>query len=312
MQTNDKDNNKNNKNNSLNGKNNNLNDKDTYKIFDSYNDPDLVKDSDDAYNMDERAEIDETDASGIVFEENEARLAKMEEDKARRQEELQRMQQDRSRAVVMEKLEGGFQIGLTVLPLIFIGVLIIAIIAQLALIGTARYQETQLLEEAKDLRYDLEHRIDEVNAEFVTDRVKKILKQSDLYLYTNSLWTYELSANGQVIKDSEITVKDDGGLVKIVLKEYSKDNPLPKDIIDIGMVTRGDKQDKIERHINVYSGQTTSSTEVLPKLIGEGHEKEYTFEVKDLKKGDSFILVISDQLGERIKMPFNEITVTIG
>lgn len=218
---------------------------------------------------------------------------------------------DKSRTMVLKKLEGGFKVFLTLLPLIIIGFLLLAVIVQITLIETTKFQEKQYWEQKDELEYDFANRMDELNDEYVAERILKILNQSDLYIYTNSLWKYTFTVNDAEIKDFDVKVKGKDGTVTVVLTEERTENTLPMQIINIGKFTRGDAQDKVERHLSVNNGPSSSSPLVDMKEEGDNYLKKYIFTIDNVKSGDKFLITISDQLGERIGLPFNEITLTV-
>lgn len=220
---------------------------------------------------------------------------------------------ERSRAVILDELNRNLRRFMLLLPLVIIAMLVAAIIIQLTVLSAAGIQTRQYIDEADKLTADLNDRFDEVNDRYVAERVTALLGQNDLYVYTNSLWDYELTVNGVSVDDMEITVKASGGKVVVVLDEVRKDNPLPDAIVNVGSVTRGDAQDKMEMHIGVKSGaESGAGSGVVPVVTQDGLKKTYTFEVGGVSKGDRVVITISDQLGAKIGIPFNEVEVLVG
>lgn len=216
---------------------------------------------------------------------------------------------DKIKVILLEKFSNKISAAIILTPLIFTVLLIIAIIIQLTLLSNTTIRKNQHLKETDKINEDLAYRMEEVNDEYVTKKIKRILNQNDLYVYTNSLWKYNITANDIALDDMEINVKAKDSSVVILLTEKKLENPLPDEIINIGSVTRGDKQDKIQRHISVGTGEKENT--ITPDATQNETENIYKFTVKNVKAGDKVIVEISDQLGAKLNTPFNRIIVNV-
>ena len=80
---------------------------------------------------------------------------------------------------------------------------------------------------------------------------------------------------------------------------------LPKQIIEMGRVTRGDTTDNLSNHISLSDKNCTTNT------ISQGLTTTYTIEKTDAKTKDTFSVILSDQLSEKLKLSDNKIEVTV-
>ncbi len=221
------------------------------------------------------------------------------------------VKRERDKAILLESIISRIKTVIKMLPLIFIGLLFAAIIIQLTVIASTNAEKTKYLQQTDTLERDMATRMDEVNDGYVLVRLSKILTQNDLYMYANSFWEYSLTVNGVPVDDEVVDVEAEGQAVEIVLTEKRTENPLPDSIIMVGSVTRGDKTDKIERHILV----TSSGTNIMP-VVSEKHEgvitKTYTYGISGAASGDKILMTLSDQLVAKVNMPFTEIEINVG
>jgi len=206
------------------------------------------------------------------------------------------------------------------LPVAFIVILTVSITTQLIVQTTADIQKTRYLLQAQALSDDLNLRLDTVNDEYVTAKLKGILSQADLYVYTNAFWSYTLTINGIPVDDSSVIIEKSSGAAIVVLTETRRGSPLPDAIIRIGSATRGDRSDSMGNHIKVVgaaapmatttAAPTVTATEAPTVSTPAGCTSTYAFTISDMKPGESFTIALSDQLGARLGMPSTEIQVT--
>lgn len=206
---------------------------------------------------------------------------------------------------LMKVIRGNARLIIALIPITFVVLMIIAILSQTIVIYSTNAQKLDYEKRTSELKLDLTTRIDSVNALYTEERVKNILTQDDLYVFTNTFWTYELLVNDVAVKEDAVTLPASSGTVSITLRETRKASELPDTIIAIGSVTRGDKGDTLSSHIKLV-GDTTQGT-----LKSEGFTTSYQFVKQNLKAGDKITIELSDQLGSKLNMPFAQITVTL-
>lgn len=222
-------------------------------------------------------------------------------------QEKKRSRGERTKTLLRERLLMRKKLLFTLVPLFFIAILVISVTVQIAILAGIESQKSKYIEEADSIHLNMQTRMDEVNDEYVTDKILKILSQNDLYVYTNSLWKYTLTVNGAPVDDMQIKADPDVSPMVIILTEKGEDNPLPAKVRNVGTVTRGDKQDDMTRHISVKAG----GSEISPNVSVEGLESVYEFTLDNISEGESVVITLSDQLGAKLGIPFNEIAVDI-
>lgn len=213
------------------------------------------------------------------------------------------LQQDKIKARMLESIRSRSRLIMAALSGTFIVVLLVSIAMQLIHQQTATIQTNRYLSHAQELRDDLNLRLDTVNDEYVTARLTKILSQADLYVYTNTFWSYSLTINGIPVSGSSVIIKKSSVAASVVLTETRRESPLPDAIINIGSATRGDRDDSIANHIKVAGAAATMDQ------TKEGLTSSYTFTISSMKPGEPFTIELSDQLGAKLCMPYTAIQV---
>ncbi len=194
---------------------------------------------------------------------------------------------------------------IAIIPIFIVIIMVVAILSQSALILTTKVQKANFEQKLNETILDMTSRFSQVNAKFIDERVRKILSQNDLYVYTNSFWKYELVANGTVVKNDKISIKALNGKVIIELLETHKPSELPDSIISTGSVTRGDEGDNLLNHIKIFQNNTKGD------VIKKTNTTIVQFNKTSLKSGDKIIVEISDQLGSKLNLPYSQITIDI-
>ena len=193
------------------------------------------------------------------------------------------------------------------LYLTLFGLVIILVLS--AFIVLVNYKSTSLSRQTKEtnekvlsLENDLKNNMDEANETYMADRLKKAFTKNDLYLIACQLWDYKLYVNETLVSSDTLSIPAVDGKLTVYLKETQSTSVLPKQIINLGRVTRGDANDKLSNHISI-SGTNDESTKT------EGMSTIYTMLKSNLNKNDTFKIKISDQLAEKLNVNFNEIKV---
>lgn len=217
--------------------------------------------------------------------------------------DVSRRQQSKSSILFM--LQSNSRFMLSTIPLAFIAILIFSILTQTVLLYASNYQNSTYKEQIIKLDDDYTNNMNKVNDKYTEERIRGILTINDIYIYTNSLWEYTFTANGRNILEDNITVDAVASKLTIVFTEKRKANPLPKSLINIGSVTRGDTEDSIDRHISISDSRATK------KLTTNEDSNVLEYVVTGVKSGDKINIEVSDQLGAKINNPFSRITVTI-
>jgi hypothetical protein len=217
--------------------------------------------------------------------------------------DISRRQQSKSSILFM--LQSNSRFMLSTIPLGFIAILVFSILTQTVLLYASNYQNSTYKEQIVKLDDDYTNNMDKVNDKYTEERIRGILTINDIYIYTNSLWEYKFTANDKNILEDKITVDAIGSKLTIVFTEKRKVNPLPKSLINIGSVTRGDTEDSIDRHISISDSRATK------KLTTNDDSNVLEYVVTGVKSGDKINIEVSDQLGAKINNPFSRIAVTI-
>lgn len=196
-------------------------------------------------------------------------------------------------------------------PIAFIIALMFSLLTQTGLLHYSNSQLNGYQSQLVQLEDNYQNNMSLVNDKYTEEKIQKMLTANDIYIYTNSLWSYSLSANNEPFGDSmestipEISVPALSGKVTIILTETQEANPLPASIINIGRVTQGSDEDSLEKHILV-EGYNESRI-----ITTEGNTTNIEFNIENVESGDKIPIVISDQLAEKLNTPFTTITVTV-
>ncbi|MHB1454420.1 MAG: hypothetical protein ACYCYM_10770 [Saccharofermentanales bacterium] len=214
------------------------------------------------------------------------------------------LRQDKIKARILETLHSRSRLIIAAIPVALIVLLIVSIATQLVVQTAVDIQKQRYLLHAQMLSDDLNLRLDAVNDDYVTARLMQILSQDDLYVYTSAFWRYTITVNGVPVSNASVIIEKSSGTAFVALTETRRESVLPDAIIDIGSATRGDRGDSIGNHIKVIGT-------VAPMTVTTaGLTNTYAFTISGMKPGESFTIVLSDQLGARLGMPFTEIQVT--
>lgn len=157
---------------------------------------------------------------------------------------------------------------------------------------------------AAEVDYNLNNRLDEVNEQFIAERVNDLFKRDDIRIFSYGFWKYELFVNDTAISPTttELRVNPND---KIYIKETRNKTALPEEFIEIGNLTQGDENDRLSNHFTV-SGKSFSVKDEKDGLVNT-----YTLEGLDNKSGDKFVLVFSVQLQERLGFEKEQLAVFV-
>ena len=144
-----------------------------------------------------------------------------------------------------------------------------------------------------------------INDDFTTKGLQKIFTQNDLTVFANGYWTYQLYVNDILVTSNSVSVKATSAAIDVSVKETQKDSVLPKQVLDMGRLTGNDQKDTIATHFSI-SNQNYPVKESTQKLVNT-----YTIQKPVIKKGETFQVVLSDQLMERLNLGNNTINVTV-
>jgi len=206
---------------------------------------------------------------------------------------------------IMKAISGNARLIIAFVPITFIILLVIAILSQTIVIYTTNLQKSDFEKKTAEININLTTKIQEVNDKYTDERLKKLLTQDDLYVYTNAFWSYELTVNETLVKSDLVELPSSTSTVTITLREVKKPSNLPDSVISIGSVTRGDKGDTISSHIKLINDTTQGI------LLSKDGITTYQFVKQNLKSGNKIIIELSDQLGSKLKMPYTQINVEL-
>lgn len=196
-----------------------------------------------------------------------------------------------------------FKVSIIVVLISFITFLSIAMFTQIGNFNNAIKETNDYSLKSSKLQNDLKNNIKTANKIYVAEKIQNIFSDTDIHLFTHNLWKYGLYVNDEIIKNTssiKINVGD-----RIIFKEIQKKSQFPEIIVYKGSFTGGDSKDSISNHLFV-KGKTYS-------IVTEKNKNEINniVEVNNLKSGDKFQIVISDQLASKMISKVKNIYVTV-
>lgn len=153
--------------------------------------------------------------------------------------------------------------------------------------------------ENKDLTYEianLNNNNEKLFEKYYSDKLKKVMNDEDLTVLSQKQWNYNLTVNGDEIKNDIIYLKDRS--LKIVLAEtHNKDKLLPDDILAKGNITGGDLSDSIDSNINIVT-----TAEYEKKIDKEDIGNRVIYEFNNIPHGTIISLNLSEILTYRLNL----------
>lgn len=205
----------------------------------------------------------------------------------------------------LKKIEENTKLIIVLIPVFIITILLLGLVSQTIVISSVKNQMIKLESNIKEVRIDKTTRFTEVNDKYCAERIKKVLLENDLYVYSNSFWKYELFINGKSVKSDIVYVDKSEKFLKVELREIRKESSLPFSIINMGSVSRGDVGDSLESHIKIVNGEINS------KVIRNELETTIIFEEKDISTKEKITFEISDQLASKLNILYTHIDIML-
>lgn len=194
--------------------------------------------------------------------------------------------------------------------------IVVAIVLTLAVIATGailfvsinKYYSTSkqtddYFSRAGIIENDIKTNLDDLNDKFALRRLDSFFTKDEVYSFAYNLWKYELQVNGKPIASTETLTIAPGDVISI--KESLDETMLPPEFLAYGNLTRGDVNDSLKNHFSL-----NKKTYVL-NAKKERLSTTYTVEDLDATKGESFNLLLSVQLQERLDFERDVIVVTV-
>lgn len=198
----------------------------------------------------------------------------------------------------------------TILRIIVAIVLILAVIATGAILfvsintyySTSK-QTDNYFSRAAAIENDIKTNLPKLNDKFALERLDSFFTKDEVYSFAYNLWQYELQLNGKPIPSTETLTIAPGD--ELSIKESLDETMLPPEFLAYGNLTRGDVNDSLKNHFSLNK---------KTYILNEKKDKLTTiYEVEDLslEKGESFNLLLSVQLQERLDFERDVIVVTV-
>ena len=194
---------------------------------------------------------------------------------------------------------------ITVLGFILILLFSLFVILEMTSISNNSIEAKAYTAKSKVLENDLKYNMSSINDDFTTKGLQKIFTQDDLTVFANGYWTYQLYVNDILVTSNSLSVTATSANINVSVIETEKESVLPKQVIDMGRLTGNDKKDTIATHFSI-SNQNYPVKESTSKLVNT-----YTIQKPVIKKGETFQIVLSDQLMEKLNLGNNMINVTV-
>ncbi len=198
----------------------------------------------------------------------------------------------------------------SILRIIAAIVLILAVIATGAILFVSinKYYSTSkqtdnYFSKAAAIENDIKTNLPKLNDKFALERLDSFFSKDEVYSFAYNLWQYELQVNGKPIPSTETLTIAPGD--EISIKEALDETMLPPEFLAYGNLTRGDVNDSLKNHFSLNK-KTYILNEKKDKL-----STIYKVEDLSLEKGESFNLLLSVQLQERLNFERDVIVVTV-
>lgn len=198
----------------------------------------------------------------------------------------------------------------SILRIIAAIVLILAVIATGAILFVSinKYYSTSkqtdnYFSKAAAIENDIKTNLPKLNDKFALERLDSFFSKDEVYSFAYNLWQYELQVNGKPIPSTETLTIAPGD--EISIKESLDETMLPPEFLAYGNLTRGDVNDSLKNHFSLNK-KTYILNEKKDKL-----STIYKVEDLSLEKGESFNLLLSVQLQERLNFERDVIVVTV-
>jgi hypothetical protein len=199
----------------------------------------------------------------------------------------------------------------SIIRIVFASVLILALIAAGAVlfVSIKTYYVTSKQTEnyfarAESIQADIKDNLVDLNDKFAVERLNKYFTKDEVYSIVYNLWKYELLINDVPVDKSAsaVTIKK-GDIISI--KETLSETLLPEEFAGIGNLTRGDANDSLKNHfaLNKKTYNLTGQKEGLTTV--------YTVNDLQLSSAESFNMLLSVQLQERLGFVTDVIVVTV-
>ncbi|HZK38623.1 MAG TPA: hypothetical protein VFD23_00545 [Clostridia bacterium] len=156
---------------------------------------------------------------------------------------------------------------------------------------------------AATIENDIKTNLPRLNDKFALERLDSFFTKDEVYSFAYNLWQYELQLNGKAIPSTETLTIAPGD--ELSIKESLDETMLPPEFLAYGNLTRGDVNDSLKNHFSLNK-KTYILNEKKDKL-----STIYKVEDLSLEKGESFNLLLSVQLQERLDFERDVIVVTV-
>ena len=198
----------------------------------------------------------------------------------------------------------------TILRIIVAIVLILAVIATGAILFVSintYYSTSKQTEDyfsrAGIIENDIKTNLDALNDKFALGRLDSFFTKDEVYSFAYNLWQYELLVNDKPIASTETLTIAPGDVISI--KESLDQTMLPSEFLAYGNLTRGDVNDSLKNHFSL-----NKKTYIL-SAKKDGLSTIYTVEDLSVAKKETFNMLLSVQLQERLDFERDVIVVTV-
>ncbi len=198
----------------------------------------------------------------------------------------------------------------SILRIIVAIVLILAVIAAGAILfvsintyySTSK-QTDDYFSRAAAIENDIKTNLVELNDKFALERLNSFFTKDEVYSFAYNLWQYELMLNDKPVPSTEALTIAPGD--EISIKESLNETMLPPEFLAYGNLTRGDVNDSLKNHFSL-----NKKTYILKE---EKDRLSTIYRVEDLsvEKGESFNLLLSVQLQERLSFERDVVVITV-
>ncbi len=154
-----------------------------------------------------------------------------------------------------------------------------------------------------EIQTDLKSNLEAVNNRYISETIKTVFTQDDIYAFTYNLWSYGLYVNDMKITSTNTLTINPAD--KIYIKEICKPSILPDEFVKLGNLTRGDANDSLINHFSL------KGKPYIIKTNKKGLVNTYTISGTVFKIGDKFNIVLSDQLARRLDFTRDVIKVIV-
>jgi len=162
-------------------------------------------------------------------------------------------------------------------------------------------KDASLGQKMKEIDQDLE----KLNDKYYEEKLTQLLGTERLVYMAQEQWNYKLTVNGGAFRENFLRVS--GKEVNIILTEEQLQNKhLPSAIHKSGCLTGNDENDIFHNHITIETNLTFEK-----QVINENSSIMAKYTLRDVPKGTTIVLVLTEPLRERLGLSFDRLEIVV-